>query len=436
MGSYRSKLNTVDQQRDAYTSAEDFGVAVARICRRGGVVKNLFIGPTQSGKTTIIRRLTLKENSGKNISICIEEDFQQQKRNQYISIIRQNVVSCVTDLCQLLKELGYESQLKEESRIIRNCDTNEHKTPNRIEINEIKMNISELCVLNDSSIIGTDGKALHAPSPWMAYIELEDSLLNKMDEVDEILMKNFEGILSLWHSKTVQQALTKNQRMMRMVNKTCRYQYLNKLDSIVSSDYAPSEFDVKCSYIKTKSSLSSNGSSFKDEKGYTVDYSEANSEMLKSRDSSGRRKKTLTELISLGDFDAIYFVVSLADYDEVLPNGKNGLEEALADFSALVNQGSKSGCLHIGLYLNKIDIFRDKIWRWSLSDVETFEDYTGPVGCPDSFLQYIITRFENIYRAVANVELHVILPYPAIDNISPTFYERPLPWLEGNTCPL
>ena len=82
--------------------------------------------------------------------------------------------------------------------------------------------------------------------------------------------------------------------------------------------------------------------------------------MRKDIGSGGKRKKLLNDLVNFEDFDAIYFVVPLTDYDEILSNGRNAMVEAFTDFATLV------GYRHIGLYLNKIDVFRDKIWRLPL----------------------------------------------------------------------
>lgn len=74
----------------------------------------------------------------------------------------------------------------------------------------------------------------------------------------------------------------------------------------------------------------------------------------------------------------------------------------------MVDQASASSDLHIDLYLNKTEIFRDKILHLPLSDLEAFTDYSGPIASFDYSMEHIVKRFELIYSNVAGTELSVL----------------------------
>jgi len=94
--------------------------------------------------------------------------------------------------------------------------------------------------------------------------------------------------------------------------------------------------------------------------------------------------------------NAIIFVAALSEYDQVLFEDEvtNRMVEALTLFESIANHPSFSSTSII-LFLNKKDLFADKVKRVDISSIKPFNDYSGvPFSYADG-VEYFNQRFES-----------------------------------------
>ena len=84
----------------------------------------------------------------------------------------------------------------------------------------------------------------------------------------------------------------------------------------------------------------------------------------------------------------------MSDYDQQLWEEKsvNRMEEALNLFESTIQQEAFKRAAII-LFLNKIDLFRVKVKKVNIADVECFADYAGPKQDVDKGVEYFVTKF-------------------------------------------
>lgn len=157
--------------------------------------------------------------------------------------------------------------------------------------------------------------------------------------------------------------------------------YFNKVEAIGHPTYVPSEEDYLKSRVRTSGII---------ENTFTIDKLE-----WIISDVGGQRNERRKWIHCFDKVNAVIFVASLSEYDQTLfeAEGKNRLQEALDLFSEIIRTKFLKNSSVI-LFLNKDDLFRKKIEKVDIRDVEThrFEDYTG--GCNyDAGIAYIRDAF-------------------------------------------
>eukprot|EP01124_Arcella_intermedia_P027646 TRINITY_DN5452_c0_g1_i2.p1 TRINITY_DN5452_c0_g1~~TRINITY_DN5452_c0_g1_i2.p1 ORF type:complete len:247 (+),score=62.25 TRINITY_DN5452_c0_g1_i2:108-743(+) len=88
----------------------------------------------------------------------------------------------------------------------------------------------------------------------------------------------------------------------------------------------------------------------------------------------------------------IIFVVSLACYDSVTPEGKNEMEETFLFFEEIL-KFSQPQKIHILLFLNKSDLFDEKCQQTSIKVCKLFADYDSKDDDPVSAKEFIKDKF-------------------------------------------
>jgi hypothetical protein len=127
-------------------------------------------------------------------------------------------------------------------------------------------------------------------------------------------------------------------------------------------------------------------------------------------DVGGQRTERRKWINCFDNVDALIFVTALSEYDQRLSEARNSnsMMESLNLFQTI----SENACFHgkpILLFLNKKDIFEDKIRYSNIADISHFADYEGPRHCNDSGIFYFITKFENLLseERKTNTFMHV-----------------------------
>ena len=103
--------------------------------------------------------------------------------------------------------------------------------------------------------------------------------------------------------------------------------------------------------------------------------------------------------------DAVIFVASLSCYDEVeLFAEVNGMTDQLELFAEVVNFQYPCKPSMI-LFLNKKDLFAEKIKRVPLSKCKSFETYRGDPRCFDQTTRYIRDAFTSLNQNAAQRDI-------------------------------
>ena len=119
--------------------------------------------------------------------------------------------------------------------------------------------------------------------------------------------------------------------------------------------------------------------------------------------ASAERRKWINCFDAL---DAVIFVASLSCYDEVLfeDSSVNGMTDQLELFAEVVNFQYPCKTTMI-LFLNKKDLFAEKIRRVPLSKCKSFATYRGDPRCFDQTTKYIREAFCSLNQNAAQRDI-------------------------------
>lgn len=196
---------------------------------------------------------------------------------------------------------------------------------------------------------------------------------------------------TLWNLPSSQELLVSEHRSSFYLMDSAGYFYDN-LDRISQPNYVPIITDV----IRTRKKTSGIFDTVIDlDKNLRLHF----------YDVGGQRSERKKWIHCFDNVTLVIFCVSLSEYDQTLleDNSQNRLEESLILFDSVVNSRwfARSS---IVLFLNKIDIFADKIRHVPLE--RYFPDYTGGKDI-NKAAKYILWRFVQLNRANLNIYPHV-----------------------------
>ena len=94
--------------------------------------------------------------------------------------------------------------------------------------------------------------------------------------------------------------------------------------------------------------------------------------------------------------DAIIFVAAISEYDQSLAESKktNRMFEAIEVFRSVCRNKSFKDTPMI-LFLNKKDVYAEKILYSDISKQEPFQDYDGPKKDAKAGTKYFVAQFED-----------------------------------------
>lgn len=158
--------------------------------------------------------------------------------------------------------------------------------------------------------------------------------------------------------------------------------FFNSLDRIASPDYIATDQDI----LRTRQKST----------GITEFSFKLGELTYKMLDVGGQRSERKKWIHCFENVTAIVFLVAISEYDQVLAEdeGVNRIQEALTLFDSICNSRwfLKTSII---LFLNKIDLFKEKIRKVPLED--TFPSYRGgpdfDAGC--KFIADIFTRLNK-----------------------------------------
>ena len=180
-------------------------------------------------------------------------------------------------------------------------------------------------------------------------------------------------------SKTIQNIWL--QRAKVNINDTHRC-FLQDLTRISSRSYIPTETDVLRSQRRTR--------------GIQVDEYVVEGTDFEIYDVGGQRSERKKWMNCFDVVNAVIFVAALSEYDQMLSESKstNRMMESLNLFESIV-KNAHFAHIPIMLFLNKKDVFAEKIKHSDIASVPFFHDYYGPSKEFDHGVLYFIQKFEE-----------------------------------------
>eukprot|EP00979_Chaetoceros_neogracilis_P011146 scaffold2707_cov273-Chaetoceros_neogracile.AAC.8 len=326
-------------------------------------VKLLLLGTGGSGKSTIFKQMRILYGSEKT-----DDDLRM-----YGVIVRSNIVTAIRKLCLLTRQLGYEKKLDEESAAATAADLSDISgmTPKEA-YDQIIAHLVDTNATNAFPEIPQE----QADRDWVGT-STRAGIQANLDA--QQFLQHVEAIRVFWQSTTSQDVWMK--RAQANINDS-HNEYLSDLSRIADVRYVPTEYDILISRVRTTQ--------------VTVERYMIESIEFEVHDVGGQRSERKKWVNSFPNVNAVIFVAALSEYDQTLAEAKrhNRMMEALNLFESVVKNVHFENT-PIMLFLNKKDIFAEKIMYSNITDSPFFSDYAGPPNDFDHGVLYFIQKFEE-----------------------------------------
>ncbi|KAL1743777.1 heterotrimeric G protein alpha subunit B [Schizophyllum fasciatum] len=206
-------------------------------------------------------------------------------------------------------------------------------------------------------------------------------------EADVLPPDVVDAIRSLWKDPYVKEAVRRSREFQ--LNDSAVY-YFNSIDRMAAPNYMPTDQDILRSRVKTT--------------GITETTFKVGELTYKLFDVGGQRSERKKWIHCFENVTALVFLVSLSEYDQMLYEDEsvNRMQEALTLFDSICNSRwfVKTSII---LFLNKIDLFAEKLPRSPLGDY--FPDYTGGDNY-DAACDYLLHRFVSLNQSAATKQIY------------------------------
>lgn len=158
--------------------------------------------------------------------------------------------------------------------------------------------------------------------------------------------------------------------------------YLNDIDRLASKTFKPTTQDILIARVRTTQVI---------QEKYRIDGID-----FEIIDVGGQRSERRKWIDCFDNVTAVIFIVALSEYDQTLAEAKrtNRMVEALELFRSVCNNRAFEDT-SILLFLNKKDIFAEKIMYSDIADQRPFSDYSGATKSFDEGVMYFIDKFKD-----------------------------------------
>jgi len=158
--------------------------------------------------------------------------------------------------------------------------------------------------------------------------------------------------------------------------------FVQQIDEITAPDYVPTVDHVLNARLRTTAVM-------KEE--YKIDDL-----VFEIYDAGGQRSERKKWLPNFTGVDAVIFVAALSEYDQKLAEATviNRMAETLNLFKSICNHHAFTGS-PILLFLNKQDLFLEKLEISNIQDQIEFTDYTGSTS--KEAVEYFIQKFRDMF---------------------------------------
>ena len=323
-----------------------------------GKVKLLLLGAGESGKSTIFKQMRILYGSPRD-----DDDLRM-----FGVVVRSNVITAIRRLCTHLRNLGLEEALEEESKEVEAGGKNDPcgLSP-RGAYDEVIANL-----IDDNA---TETETVPIEGDWVGNSARAG--LSANNDAKQFL-NHVDAIRVLWHTQTMKDVWAKR-ASINVIDS--HKEYLNDLPRLSSREYKPTTQDILLARVRTTQVVM---------EAYHIDGIE-----FEMYDVGGQRSQRRKWIDCFDQVNAVIFVAALSEYDQSLVEAKrtNRMVEALKLFRTICSNRAFAET-SIMLFLNKRDLFQEKIMSSDISDQRPFEDYSGPTKDFDAGVQY----FDQLFR--------------------------------------
>ena len=232
--------------------------------------------------------------------------------------------------------------------------------------------------------------------------------MKSVDENAEIDDKIGNAIKVLWKDPGV--LLTWKRRSEFQIVESVKY-YFNEIDRIMEKDYVASQQDMLLARVRTSGIVTEK---------YVIDNK--NFEMY---DVGGQRNERKKWIHCFDDVTAVIFVAALSEYDQVLfeDASTNRMVEAVDLFADICNNRFFTESNMI-LFLNKKDLFEEKVLNVDISSQPQFSDFTGTFGADNYYdlgIDYFLKKFKDVNQNEDRVIYHHVTCATDSQNVAVVF---------------
>ena len=311
-------------------------------------LRMLLLGAGESGKSTICRQMR----------ILYGEPMTDEESDMFVVVIRSNVVVAVQKLVGYLEVSGLEERLYSDASCKRAYE-------------RVKKVMSNLSVQNAPQSFTEKNQLLMWHFNERAGIQASYEA--------HMFLELWKDMQTLWNTDVMQEVW----RQRSFLNIIDGHKlFLQDLRRIAAERYRPTQEDVLFSRLRTHRIV---------REQYSIGGVEV--ELI---DVGGQRSERKKWMRLLEGIDAVIFVAALSEYDQVLSEARrcNRMVEAIELFHSIYNN---KAFVHssIILFLNKKDLFAEKIKTSNIRDQKEFSDYSGCNNNFDDGVHYFIEKFKT-----------------------------------------
>lgn len=326
-----------------------------------GKVKLLLLGAGESGKSTIFKQMRILHGSPRS-----DDDLRM-----YGVVIRSNVIVAIRKLCTHLRNLGLEGALSEEPAPE---DGDSPQTPKQAYDELIAHLVDNSASVSEESLQNGDANA--NPRDWVGQSPRAGLAAN--NDAKQFL-QHVDAIRILWQSKTMKEVWSKRAAVNVIDG---HKEYFQDIMRISAPSFKPTTQDILLARVRTTQVVMER---------YRIDGID-----FEMYDVGGQRSERRKWIDCFDHVDAVIFVAALSEYDQTLAEAKrtNRMVEALELFRSVCNNRAFANT-SIMLFLNKKDIFAEKILYSDIAAQRPFYDYAGPPKDFDHGVLYFIQKFKD-----------------------------------------
>jgi len=315
-------------------------------------IKLLLLGAGESGKSTIFKQMRILYGTPRT----------DENLRMFGVVIRSNCITVTRKLCQVIEMLELESELEEE----------EAAEGGMTPFQAFELLVSHLVEGTAAPIEPVD-----LSDHWVGHCATAGLGPNSDAQ---IFLQIWKPMKIFWESQTMQQIVWKKRSLVNIIDG--HKVFLDEIDRIASTTFKPTQQDVLLARVKTTQVVMER---------YRIDGID-----FEMYDVGGQRSERRKWIDCFDSVDAVIFVAALSEYDQNLAESKrtNRMVEALELFRSICNNRAFANT-SVMLFLNKKDIFEEKLQYSDIAAQRPFADYGGPPKDFNNGVLYFIEKFKD-----------------------------------------